>query len=307
MLQLTISQRKFWTDHPSLDVFQQELKDARTEMDRLLQDPNAKYLDVTEFGDYFRDHLFHQHHPEYQQLLTTPDRVQNSDERQVGFAGAVGEPLTDHRRALELCVQWSSHEMAKTQEYKRYFAWHRQYDRVRRSIGTTNENMTRWTVLRDRLQQPPSQVSTATMQTLSSLLTPFSRQPKKRKQADGGVAAIVFPSTLQTKMTRFLLSQSEDHYGIQGAYELVDAKRRPMGLLLPDGNFYLWDSDRLPEMLSMLHALGEHPQEFFATLGKKWNICLLCGHGLTDQVSRDQGYGPTCAKILRKAVVAVKR
>jgi hypothetical protein len=46
----------------------------------------------------------------------------------------------------------------------------------------------------------------------------------------------------------------------------------------------------------IFQAIENDPQHYFATMGKLLGICMVCARDLSDDKSKERGYGPTCWK-----------
>ncbi len=71
------------------------------------------------------------------------------------------------------------------------------------------------------------------------------------------------------------------------------------GKITPDG-FWHYRGEPPAWLREVLRRTAEAPEAVAIAYGKETGVCGFCGHVLTDPVSRQRGYGPICAKWLRK-------
>lgn len=100
----------------------------------------------------------------------------------------------------------------------------------------------------------------------------------------------------QEKWVKMVLSRSDDENFLLKAGLAKDTDL--LATISKDASLYVRNGNSTKGLMESLDLLASNPREFFSTLGKRMNICLICGKGLTDAQSLQDGYGPICARLL---------
>jgi hypothetical protein len=108
------------------------------------------------------------------------------------------------------------------------------------------------------------------------------RDSKKEYSADGD-AILIIDTCDKSYVYGVIYADQPIFY----SHRLVRAKK-----LLEPTRQLLYDN-----IFRIMTEIATDAEAYFSTIGKKCGMCLFCGRELTDETSKQNGYGPVCGRV----------
>lgn len=252
---------------------------------------------------YFSETLFQQYHPEIREWLEHPLVVSDPTDCALAIVlgsapdTTIGVPKTNLMRFQDLQQLWNTRLIQETKEYKKWQSVKSKVFKLQSQLSNLEK---------EEQEYRRIEAITATEAKMDDRLLPFlnrvlgksisSEKGKKRQRSSEGIKGLLLPFPSET----LKITQSSQLFGYEGAFEITGKKQKPVAVLLPDGTLYIRrrqnDDDTVKWLIDALHRLARNPKEFLSVEGKTCGMCLLCGRMLTDETSKQVGFGSVCAK-----------
>lgn len=291
---LTIRERKLLSEH-SLETLQEKKKKLELELAKF--DPTE--WEGEKWKTLFNDTLFRQYHPEIEELLKDPHTVKDpSDMRSyftIGYSEPKTMPKTNLMRFEDIQLNWLRSELFKTKEYRRWQTQSMKGTTLKHQIRNVDETITEY----QRVSTIPVKTTQSNaVNFLNQLLQPYDRTKKRKRDDDvTGIRGLILP---QSSKHLVHVTKSSAVFGHPEAFEFLGKKNAPVAVLLQNGTIHIRDGEDW--ILDSLQRLVADPELYLSTEGKACGICLLCGRTLTDETSKQLGYGSVCAKHVKKCI-----
>lgn len=301
MAALTPAEKKFLEKYPT----EESIHTQKSEWERqlklhLLKPQREKTL------EYFQHDLMYKMHPEAVEWAKDPNGVQDPNELNIepSILGQVHVrlPKTNAQRLQELVNEWFYNKLLghQVREYDEWLRW----DVKRKDLEDAVQNriphdIQEWHRIQQLLQIPPVEVSHAVIPFLERLIAPpdVAKDKKAEKRKRSGeepreITGIVLP---YSSKDRLRIERRTD------SIVLLNKRRKPelTAVLHPPNVLTMRDPQEFHWLTEAMNQMAQDPKAFFAERGKTYGLCMLCNHPLTDEVSKQQGYGPVCAQHLR--------
>lgn len=296
MAALTPAEKRFLEKYPTEESIHTQKSEWERQLQlHLLKPQREKTL------EYFQHELMYKMHPEAVEWAKDPKGVQDPNDFNIEPTILGQVPKTNAQRLQELVNDWFYNKLLghQVREYDEWLRW----DVKRKDLEDAVQNrsprdLQEWHRLQQVLHIPPVEVSPAVIPFLERLIAPpEEKETKKGKRKRSNeqprpITGIVLPYSSKDRLRIERRTDSIVFLNKRQRPDLTAVLRPPNVLTMRDPQEFLW----LPEAMNQM---AQDPKAFFAERGKTYGLCMLCNHPLTDEVSKQQGYGPVCAQHLR--------
>jgi len=203
---------------------------------------------------------------------------------------------------------------------RKFSTYKKKLEDIETTTGTAETNIEKINNLLDFINQPSFNVPMNLINILNKIVeipsSEIKKGPNGKKRAKEGetrdkIKSLVCPiKNLKIGTTdRIYISQVERSPGSKffliQLYHPIDKKKIDVAVIQTTtgvGKLIKHDYDydfQINDLIQSLNNMESDPIKFFSEMGKAIGLCCWCGHGLTDDESIKNGFGPTCAKYIR--------
>lgn len=307
------SEKKFLARGLTAEVIRERKADAQAKLDAHLKLPQARHDTPGAYVQYFQHELMYKTHPEALEWEKTPQQVLDPNElvEAIWFGGSeplgVKVPMTNAHRLHELRNVWCNQQLPKKEvpEYAAFCKWESKRSALRDAIYAADHDLAELERLTKQLAAPALPVAETVVPFLDRLLEPAAPKGSKRRReettddeddtdvnAPAKIKGITIP---YSKGGRLQLEKRTEEDG--GGFVFTE-RTKLKAVLRPPASLWARDPQQMEWLPEALNEMAADPKAFFGKRGKTYGLCMLCGRSLTDERSKHQGYGPTCARYI---------
>jgi hypothetical protein len=247
------------------------------------------------------------YHPELTELEKDPEYIKDPNDvfSQWSFGQPqVTRPKTNADRIQTLLQEWRW-EYSKTPEYQYWNKLTNKMSSIRKEISFLQNKIKNVESIMESIKRGSMELYPGAYEVIDSLLIKKEDEDNEEKSSEkSGVKALLLPYTMDgIKWEAVTLARYRGtDYEPFEVFSITKGNSRFNEVLavIHKGEIFFRNTKYENSIMESLGYLAKDPKEYFSTFGKKLGSCLLCGKTLSNEFSREMGFGPVCAGYLGK-------